>query len=387
MINKIVVIGAGYVGSSLGVLLAQHYEVVLVDTDLIKVNKVNNKNSPLDDPLIEDYLNQKELNLIASNTFEEYLGFELAILALPTNYDAISNFFDTSILESALYELSDANFSGIIVIKSTIPIGFTYRMQELYPNLSILFVPEFLREDQALIDNINPSRIVVGGKGDNAQAVAEVFLSIAENTPPVLFMDSNEAESVKLFANTYLATRVSFFNELDSFALERGLNTKDIIDGISTDPRIGEYYNNPSFGYGGYCLPKDTKQLLANFENIPQGIIRAVIESNTLRKDFIAQKILASNPKIIGIYRLVMKKGSYNFRESAIFSVMEVLEKAGKALLVYEPLLSKTDNAFALTHDLEHFKSNCDIILANRMDDALVSVADKVFTRDLYGEN
>ena len=387
MIKKIAVIGAGYVGSSLGVLLAQHYEVALIDKDRNKVNKINNKQTPLDEPLMQDYMNQKKLNLIASDSLQECLDSQLVILALPTNYDAENNFFDTSILESVLYELNESNFSGVIVIKSTIPIRFTKRMQELYPNLFIIFVPEFLREGKALFDNLNPSRIVVGDKSDNAHAVAEVFLSIAKNTPPVLYMNSTEAEAVKLFANTYLATRVSFFNELDSFALERGLNTKDIIDGVSTDPRIGDYYNNPSFGYGGYCLPKDTKQLLANFANIPQGIFKSVVESNALRKDFIAKKILASNPKMIGIYRLVMKKGSDNFRESAIFSVMELLEKAGKALLVYEPLLSQTDAAFALTHDLEHFKSSCDLILANRMDDELVSVADKVFTRDLYGQN
>jgi len=387
MIKKIAVFGAGYVGGSLGILLAQHHEVVLIDKDLSKVDKLNKRQAPLDEPLMQDYLNEKELNLVASNTFQECLDSQLVILALPTNYNAETNFFDTSILESVLYELNDAAFSGVVVIKSTIPIGFTKRMQELYPSFLILFVPEFLREGQAFMDNLNPSRIVVGDKSDNAHAVAEVFLSIAQNIPPVLYMNSAEAEAVKLFANTYLATRISFFNELDSFALERGLNTKDIIDGVSTDPRIGNYYNNPSFGYGGYCLPKDTKQLLANFANIPQGIFKSVVESNALRKEFIAQKVLASNPKIIGIYRLVMKKDSHNFRESAIFSVMELLEKAGKALLVYEPLLSKTDTAFALTHDLEHFKSSCDLILANRMDDALVSVADKVFTRDLYGEN
>jgi len=387
MIKKIAVFGAGYVGSSLGILLAQHHEVVLIDKDLSKVDKLNKRQAPLDEPLMQDYLNEKKLNLIAAHSFQECLDSQLVILALPTNYNAETNFFDTSILESVLYELSESNFSGLIVIKSTIPIGFTHSMQELYPNLFIMFVPEFLREDKALFDNLNPSRIVVGDKSGNSKVVAEVFLSIAKNTPPVLYMNSAEAEAVKLFANTYLATRVSFFNELDSYALENGLNTKDIIDGVSTDPRIGAGYNNPSFGYGGYCLPKDTKQLLANFKNIPQGIFKAVVESNLLRKEFIAQKVLSSNPEMIGIYRLVMKKGSDNFRESAIFSVMELLEKAGKAMLVYEPLLSQTDVAFALTHDLEHFKSSCDLILANRMDDALVSVVDKVFTRDLYGEN
>ena len=387
MIKKIAVFGAGYVGSSLGVLLATQYEVVLIEQDHVKVNKVNNKQAPLDEPLMQDYLNQKKLNLIASDCFQECLDSQLVILALPTNYDVGSNFFDTSILESVLYELNDSTFNGLVVIKSTIPIGFTHRMQELYSNLHILFVPEFLREGNALFDNLNPSRIVVGDKSGKSKVVAEVFLSIAENSPRVLFMNSTEAEAVKLFANTYLATRVSFFNELDSYALERGLNTKDIIDGISTEPRVGEGYNNPSFGYGGYCLPKDTKQLLANFENIPQAIFNSVIESNALRKEFIAQKVLSSNPNIIGIYRLVMKKGSGNFRESAIFDVMQILRKQGKTLMVFEPLLSENHAEFQVTHDLNYFKATSDIILANRMDDELMDVKSKVFSRDIYGEN
>ena len=387
MIKKIAVFGAGYVGSSLGVLLATQYEVVLIEQDHVKVNKVNNKQAPLDEPLMQDYLNQKKLNLIASDCFQECLDSQLVILALPTNYDVGSNFFDTSILESVLYELNDSTFNGLVVIKSTIPIGFTHRMQELYSNLHILFVPEFLREGNALFDNLNPSRIVVGDKSGNSKVVAEVFLSIAENSPRVLFMNSTEAEAVKLFANTYLATRVSFFNELDSYALERGLNTKDIIDGISTEPRVGEGYNNPSFGYGGYCLPKDTKQLLANFENIPQAIFNSVIESNALRKEFIAQKVLSSNPNIIGIYRLVMKKGSGNFRESAIFDVMQILRKQGKTLMVFESLLSENHAEFQVTHDLNYFKATSDIILANRMDDELMDVKSKVFSRDIYGEN
>ena len=387
MIKKIAVIGAGYVGCSLGILLAQHYEVTLIDTDVSKVNKLNNKQAPLDEPLMQNYLNEKNLKLIAYDSCQECFDSQFVILALPTNYNAETDCFDTTILESVLLELSDSNFSGVIVIKSTIPIGFTLRMQQLYPNLSIHFVPEFLREGQVLMDNINPSRIVVGGKTDNSKAVAEVFLSIAENTPPVLFMDSTEAEAVKLFANAYLATRVSFFNELDSYALEHALSTKDIIDGVSMDPRIGAGYNNPSFGYGGYCLPKDTKQLLANFKNIPQGILKSVIESNALRKDFIAQKILSFNPNIIGIHRLVMKKGSDNFRESAIFDVMQILKKQGKTLMVFEPLLSENHAEFQVTHDLNYFKATSDIILANRMDEELMDVQTKVFSRDIYGEN
>ena len=387
MINKIVVIGAGYVGSSLGVLLAQHYQVALIDKDLSKVNKLNNKQAPLDDPFMQEYFNEKELNIVASNSFKKYLHSDLVILALPTNFDAETNFFDTSILESVLHELSDSSFGGVVVIKSTLPIGFTKAMQELYPNLSILFVPEFLREGKELADNLNPSRIIVGGNSDQAKIIADVFLRVAENSPPVLFMDSSEAEAVKLFANTYLATRISFFNELDSFALENGLNTEDIIDGVSTDPRIGVGYNNPSFGYGGYCLPKDTKQLLANLGNMPKGLFKAVIESNALRKDVIAQKILKLNPKIIGIYRLVMKKGSNNFRESAIFDIMKILTKQGKTLLVYEPLLSENHEDFKVTHDLAYFKATCDTILANRMNEELMNEAAKVFTRDIYGDN
>ena len=387
MIKKIAVIGAEYVGSSLGVLLALNYEVALIDKDLSKVNKLNNGQAILDESLMQDFLNEKEQNLVASDSLQECLDSQLVILSLPTNYDAESNYFDTSILESVLHELNDLAFRGVVVIKSTVPIGFTFRMQELYPSLSILFIPEFLREGQALMDNLNPSRIVVGDKSDNAHAVAEVFMSIVENTPPILFMNSNEAEAVKLFANTYLATRVSFFNELDSYALEHGLSTKDIIDGVSMDPRIGAGYNNPSFGYGGYCLPKDTKQLLANFENIPQGILKSVIESNALRKDFIAQKILSFNPKIIGIHRLVMKKGSDNFRESATFDVMQILKKLGKTLMVFEPLLSENHAEFQVTHDLNYFKATSDIILANRMDEELMDVQTKVFSRDIYGEN
>ncbi len=385
--SEIVVIGAGYVGSSLGVLLAQNYEVALIDKDPIKVNKINNKKSPIDEPLMQEYLDKKELTLKAFSSFNKFTDFELAILALPTNYDPIGNIFDTSILESVLSSLCKYNFKGIVVIKSTIPIGFSKKMQEIYPNLTIIFVPEFLREGNALSDNIHPSRIVVGSKSKKAFEVGEMFLSIAKNTPKVLYMDYAEAEAVKLFANTYLATRVSFFNELDSFALEHNLNAKDIIEGISLDPRIGEMYNNPSFGYGGYCLPKDSKQLLANYKNIPQGIFKAVVESNSLRKSYIARKILELNPMNIGIYRLIMKKGSDNFRESAIFDVIQILKNQGKTLMVFEPLLSENYAEFKVTHDLTLFKTASDIILANRMDRELMDVATKVFTRDIYGEN
>ena len=388
MIKKIVVFGAGYVGSSLSILLAEHFQVILVDTDQAKIKKISQKEASIEEPLLQEFLCQRNLNLSATPSFTEHLvNTDLIVLALPTNYDENTNFFDTSIVEQVLSDLSASNITATVVIKSTIPIGFTNKVSKAFPNLSIVFVPEFLREGHAILDNQNPTRIVVGAFKEQASAIADVFLKIAKNSPEVFYMSSKEAEAVKLFANTYLATRVSFFNELDSFALEHQLSAKNIIDGISSDPRVGKGYNNPSFGYGGYCLPKDTKQLLANFANIPQGLFRAVVESNGLRKAFIASKILEKKPKQVGIFRLVMKKGSDNFRESAIFSVIELLEKAGTALLVYEPLLSKTDTSFSLTHDLEYFKKNCDLILANRMDDALVCVADKVFTRDLYGEN
>ena len=388
MIKNILVFGAGYVGSSLSILLAEHFQVILVDTDQVKLKKITQNKAPINEPLLQEFLSTRDLNLSATSSFQEHLAYtDLVILALPTNYDENTNVFDTSILEQVLSDLSASNTTATVVIKSTIPIGFTDKVSKAFPNISIVFVPEFLREGHAILDNQHPTRIVVGDSEEKGSAIADVFLKIAKNSPEVLYMSSTEAEAVKLFANSYLATRVSFFNELDSFALEHQLSAKNIIDGISSDPRVGKGYNNPSFGYGGYCLPKDTKQLLANFASIPQGLFRAVVESNDLRKAFIASKILEKKPKQVGIFRLVMKKGSDNFRESAIFSVMELLEKAGTALLVYEPLLSKTDTTFALTHDLEHFKSSCDLILANRMDDALASVADKVFTRDLYGEN
>jgi len=388
MIKKIVVFGAGYVGSSLSILLAEHFQVILVDTDQVKLKKIVQKKAPIDEPLLQEFLSKRDLNLSATSSFKDHLAHtDLIILALPTNYDETTHFFDTSIVEQVLSDLNAANTTATVVMKSTIPIGFTDKVSKAFPNLSIVFIPEFLREGHAILDNQHPARIVVGDSEEKGSAIADVFLKIAKNSPEVLYMSSTEAEAVKLFANTYLATRVSFFNELDSFALEHQLSAKNIIDGISSDPRVGKGYNNPSFGYGGYCLPKDTKQLLANFASIPQGLFQAVVESNDLRKAFIASKILEKKPKQVGIFRLVMKKGSDNFRESAIFSVMELLEKAGTALLVYEPLLSKTDTSFTLTHDLEHFKSSCDLILANRMDDELVSVAEKVFTRDLYGEN
>lgn len=388
MIKKILVFGAGYVGSSLSVLLAEYFQVVLVDVDLAKVKKIENKQAPINEPLIQELLNEKSLNLSATICYQEDLATsDLVILALPTNYDEVVNFFDTSILEKVLNDINTSNSNATVVIKSTIPIGFTKKVSNAFPKLSIVFVPEFLREGCAIKDNLYPSRIVIGSMQKKASAIAEVFLKIAKNIPEVLYMSSNEAEAVKLFANTYLAMRVSFFNELDSFSLKHGLNTKNIIDGVSSDNRIGKGYNNPSFGYGGYCLPKDTKQLLSNYATIPQAMFGAVVESNILRKEFITSIILEKKPKLVGVFRLVMKKGSDNFRESAIFAVMEFLKASGTELLVYEPMLDEIDANFEVTHDLESFKKNSDLILANRMDKALLNVSDKVFTRDVYGEN
>jgi len=388
MIDKILVFGAGYVGSSLGILLSKNYQVIMVDTDKIKVDKINLNQSPIDEHLMAEYLKNENLNLYASQSFSEHLtSTDLIILALPTNYDESSNCFDTSVLESVLNELNESVFTKTIVIKSTVPIGFTEHAKKSFKNLEIIFVPEFLREGNALEDNIKPSRIVVGEIKSKSKKIANVFQSIAKNDPEVFYMNATDAEAVKLFANTYLATRVSFFNELDSFSLHHNLNSRNIIDGISSDPRIGHGYNNPSFGYGGYCLPKDTKQLLANFAGIPQSMLSAVVNSNPSRKDFIAQQVLAKKPKIVGIFRLVMKKNSDNFRESAIFDIMKILKEAGRELLIYEPLLPVKNAEFNVTHDLSYFKSTCDLVLANRMDDSLLDIQDKVYTRDIYGDN
>ena len=388
MIKKILVFGAGYVGSSLSVLLAEYFHVVLVDIDEEKIKKIQKKQRPINEPLLQEFLNEKSLDLSATTSYKEDLTTsDLVILALPTNYDEVANFFDTSILDKVLTDINAINSNATVIIKSTIPIGFTEKVSKAFPKLSIVFAPEFLREGCAIEDNLYPSRIVIGSRQEKATAIAEIFLKIAKNNPEVFYMSPTEAEAVKLFANTYLAMRVSFFNELDSFGLENSLSTKNIIDGVSSDLRIGKGYNNPSFGYGGYCLPKDTKQLLSNYATIPQAIFGAVVESNMLRKEFIASKILEKNPKLVGIFRLVMKKGSHNFRESAIFAVMELLQASGIELLVYEPILNEDDRNFEVTNDLEGFKKNCDLILANRMEKVLLDVSDKVFTRDLYGDN
>lgn len=389
MINKILIFGAGYVGSSLAILLAEKFKVLVFDVDDVKVKKINNKESPIIDSLMDSFLRTKELNLKGINSFEEHLSTsDLIILALPTNYDEISNQFDTTILNNTLNSLDKYSFNKPIVIKSTIPIGYTLNLKKLYPNLNIIFVPEFLREGKALEDNLYPSRIIIGGIEEKTRKVAEVFNKIAINNPDIFFMSSSEAEAVKLFANSYLATRISFFNELDSYCLEKGINTKNIINGISSDPRIGTGYNNPSFGYGGYCLPKDTKQLLANFEKIPQGIFSAVVKGNAKRKEFIAQKIVDKNPKVVGIYRLIMKEGSDNFRESAIIDIIGLLEKHNIKIIIYEPLIKKKNfNNRIIVNSLKEFKQSSDIILTNRNNKDLSDVAIKVFTRDIFGDN
>lgn len=389
MIEKILVFGAGYVGGSLSILLSKYYKIVVIETDQNKITKINNGEYIFDGSKNMRNKYGNLANISASKLYEDHVDdSEFIILALPTNYDEKSNFFDTTILESVLENLNKIQCKSSIIIKSTVPIGFTESVKKRFVNLKIFFVPEFLREDSALEDNTNPSRIVIGDTEKSANKIAELFLSIALNRPSIFFMQSNEAEAVKLFANTYLATRVSFFNELDSFAMARGLNTKSIIDGVSSDPRIGNDYNNPSFGYGGYCLPKDTKQLLANFTNIPQDIFSAVVNSNNSRKKFIASEILAKKLSKIGIFRLIMKKGSENFRESAIFDIIKIISKKNLDIVVYEPLLKKKFyNDFKVTHDLDYFKDSCDLILTNRMDIKLNDVVKKVYTRDIYGDN
>lgn len=389
MIEKILVFGAGYVGGSLSVLLSKYYKIVVIETDQKKINKINNGEYIFDGSKDMGNKYGNLANISASKLYKDHVDdSEFIILALPTNYDEKSNFFDTTILESILENLNKIQCKSSIIIKSTVPIGFTESVKKRFVNLKIFFVPEFLREGSALEDNTNPSRIVIGDTEKSSNKIAELFLSIALNRPSIFFMQSNEAEAVKLFANTYLATRVSFFNELDSFAMARGLNTKSIIDGVSSDPRIGNDYNNPSFGYGGYCLPKDTKQLLANFTNIPQDIFSAVVNSNNSRKKFIANEILAKKLSKIGIFRLIMKKGSENFRESAIFDIIKILSKENLDIFVYEPLLKKEFyNDFKVTHDLDYFKDSCDLILTNRMDIKLNDVVNKVYTRDIYGDN
>lgn len=386
--HKITVVGTGYVGMSMAVLLAQHNEVTAFDIDSARVGLINQGKSTVADANIQEFLDNRELAIKATTEKEDaYSGAEFIVIATPTNYDLETNYFDTSTVETVIDEVLDLNHKVAIIIKSTVPVGFTASMKDKHRTANIMFSPEFLREGQALKDNLHPSRIILGGNDDQAQRFAYLLQQAAEKSEiETLFIRSTEAEAVKLFANTYLAMRVSFFNELDSYAMGEGLDTRSIIDGVSLDPRIGNYYNNPSFGYGGYCLPKDTKQLLANYDRVPQNLIQAIVNSNTTRKDFIAEQVIAKQPQTVGIYRLAMKAGSDNFRSSAVQGVMKRIKAKGIEVIVYEPLLGEASffNSEVM-HELDIFKSRCDLIIANRMVDDLKDVKGKVFTRDLTG--